>query len=95
MERALSDQRALPGPGLERRYEELPAEGHFARVLQHEIDHLNGVLLIDRAVDGLYTREEDDEGEEDDGGSGGGGDAARGRRAVQHERRPARRPQAA
>jgi len=25
------------------------AEGLFARVLQHEIDHLNGVLFIDRA----------------------------------------------
>jgi peptide deformylase len=45
---------------------EIEAEGHFARVLQHEIDHLNGVLLIDRAVDGLYTLEEGVEGEEDE-----------------------------
>ncbi len=45
---------------------ELEAQGHFARVLQHEIDHLNGVLLIDRAVDGLYTLEEGVEGEEDE-----------------------------
>jgi peptide deformylase len=28
---------------------EIEAKGHFARVLQHEIDHLNGVLYIDRA----------------------------------------------
>lgn len=25
------------------------AEGYFARVLQHEVDHLNGILFIDRA----------------------------------------------
>jgi len=28
---------------------ELDAKGLFARILQHEIDHLNGVLYIDRA----------------------------------------------
>jgi peptide deformylase len=28
---------------------ELKAEGLFARVLQHEIDHINGVLYVDRA----------------------------------------------
>lgn len=26
----------------------IPAEGWFARILQHEIDHLNGVLYLDR-----------------------------------------------
>ena len=26
----------------------VPAEGWFARIVQHEIDHLNGVLFIDR-----------------------------------------------
>ena len=42
-------------------------DGFFARVLQHEIDHLNGVLLCHRAEDGLHeVREgEDEEGEED------------------------------
>jgi peptide deformylase len=30
----------------------IEAEGYFARVLQHEIDHLNGILYIDRLVDG-------------------------------------------
>jgi peptide deformylase len=45
---------------------------HFARVLQHEIDHLNGVLLIDRAVGDLYTWEEEEEAEgEEPGGDGG------------------------
>ena len=29
--------------------EEIEAEGLLARVLQHEIDHLNGVLIIDHA----------------------------------------------
>jgi len=29
----------------------LTAEGYFARVFQHEIDHLNGVLYTDLAVD--------------------------------------------
>jgi peptide deformylase len=36
-------------------------EGHFARVLQHEIDHLNGVLIIDRAIDGLFSSEDEEE----------------------------------
>lgn len=27
----------------------IQAEGYFARILQHEMDHLNGVLLIDHA----------------------------------------------
>lgn len=44
-------------------------DGHFARVLQHEIDHLNGVLLIDRAIGDLYTWE-DDETAEEQGGDG-------------------------
>lgn len=30
---------------------ELTADGFAARVIQHEIDHLDGVLIIDRAVD--------------------------------------------
>ncbi len=33
------------------------ATGLFARVIQHEIDHLNGVLFIDRVTDDLYTYE--------------------------------------
>jgi peptide deformylase len=31
------------------------AEGWFARILQHEIDHLNGVLYIDRMESGTFT----------------------------------------
>lgn len=47
------------------------ASGFYARVLQHEIDHLNGVLLIDRAVDGLYEVKPEDETEEGEGEEAG------------------------
>jgi len=33
---------------------QLHAKGAFAELLQHEIDHLNGVLAIDRAVDSRH-----------------------------------------
>jgi peptide deformylase len=63
---------------------------HFARVLQHEIDHLNGVLLIDRAIGEMYTYEEDEEGEEaEEGGEPGTADEAGDADetdALQHER---------
>tara|TARA_B100000029_G_scaffold197532_1_gene195638 strand:- start:420 stop:923 length:504 start_codon:yes stop_codon:yes gene_type:complete len=32
----------------------LVAEGYFARVLQHEIDHLDGKLIIERGVEGSF-----------------------------------------
>ena len=40
----------------------VPAEGWFARVLQHEIDHLDGILFLDRLDDPKDLREvrEDD-----------------------------------
>lgn len=38
-------------------------EGFYARVIQHELDHLNGVLLINRAIGDLYTIQQDDEDE--------------------------------
>ena len=43
------------------------ADGMFARVLQHEIDHLNGVLFTDRVEDlstlrKLSPREADERG---------------------------------
>jgi peptide deformylase len=55
-------------------------EGHFARVLQHEIDHLNGVLISDRAIDGMWEpakegeETEEDEDEEQHGEAEGGPD---------------------
>ncbi len=38
--------RYLDGDG---KSQQLEAEGFFARVIQHEVDHLNGVLFIDKA----------------------------------------------
>ncbi len=40
--------------------QELEAEDAFSELLQHEIDHLDGVLAIDRAIDknSFATREE-------------------------------------
>lgn len=34
------------------------AEGFYARILQHEIDHLDGVLFTDKTVGKLYTARE-------------------------------------
>ena len=34
-------------------------EGWYARILQHEFDHLNGVLISDRAVDGMHPDDEE------------------------------------
>lgn len=45
----------------------LRADGWLARVFQHEIDHLNGVLYIDIASD---VRLMEDEEDEDEGGEG-------------------------
>jgi peptide deformylase len=36
-------------------------EGWYARILQHEYDHLNGVLISDRAVDGMHPDTEETE----------------------------------
>ncbi len=45
----------------------VPAEGWFARVLQHEIDHLDGVLFLDRLDDPRDLREvREDDLEEDE-----------------------------
>lgn len=46
---------------------EIDAEGMLARILQHEIDHLDGKLIIDRAIEGSLhwvLTEVDDEGNE-------------------------------
>ena len=38
----------------------LEADGLLARIIQHEYDHLEGVLFIDRSVDGkIYSTEEE------------------------------------
>ena len=49
--------------GLDNRPVRIKAEGWLARVLQHEIDHLDGILYLDRVEDKSTIREvpEDDE----------------------------------
>lgn len=49
--------RYMDADGAER---ELAAQGAFAELLQHELDHLDGILSIDRALDreSFCTREE-------------------------------------
>ena len=39
---------------------EFNAKNFFARVIQHEVDHLDGVLFIDKATD-IYTIDDDQE----------------------------------
>lgn len=41
----------VKGIDLDNRHVRLKAEGMLARVLQHEIDHLDGILFIDRVED--------------------------------------------
>jgi peptide deformylase len=33
----------------------IQADGWYARILQHEIDHLNGILYIDRMITRSFT----------------------------------------
>ncbi len=39
----------------------LKANGFFARIIQHEVDHLNGILITDKAVGKTLTEKEIDE----------------------------------
>ncbi|MFA5867750.1 MAG: peptide deformylase [Actinomycetota bacterium] len=41
----------IKGLDLEAREREIEAEGLTARVFQHEMDHLNGIMIIDRTSD--------------------------------------------
>ncbi|MEG0863442.1 MAG: peptide deformylase [Clostridia bacterium] len=47
---------------------EITGEGFFARALCHELDHLEGVLYVDKMEREIFhdDDEEDDEGEDDD-----------------------------
>lgn len=57
------DNVTVKAMGLDNRPLRLKARGYLARVLQHEIDHLDGVLFTDRmAEDGkLFRVDEDDD----------------------------------
>ena len=50
--------------GLDGKAVRIQTEGLFSQALQHEIDHLNGILYIDRLVskDEFYKIQFDDEG---------------------------------
>jgi peptide deformylase len=42
----------------------IKAQGYYARVIQHEVDHLDGILFVDRVEDKTTLREvQDDEDE--------------------------------
>ena len=49
---------------LDNRPVRIKAEGYFARVLQHEIDHLDGILFPDRMEEGTEMIPADDEEDE-------------------------------
>lgn len=51
--------RAQDRYGRERRFK---AYGWLARVIQHEVDHLDGKLMLDKAIQ-IYRLQENDEGE--------------------------------
>ena len=55
----------------------LKATGWVARVLQHEIDHLDGILFVDRIEDKSTLRRPDREPDEVESTGVGGRDAAR------------------
>ncbi len=44
----------------------LKADGFFARVLQHEVDHLDGILYVDRVEDKSTLRPVEEEEDEDE-----------------------------
>jgi peptide deformylase len=51
----------VKGMNLENKHVRFKAEGFLARVLQHEIDHLDGILFIDRIEDESSLMELTDE----------------------------------
>lgn len=53
----------IKGQNIKGKTVRLKAEGYLARIFQHEIDHLDGVLFIDRVEDPATLRRITDEGE--------------------------------
>jgi peptide deformylase len=45
---------------LDNRHVRIKAEGWFARILQHEIDHLDGILFVDRMDEGVELEPDSD-----------------------------------
>jgi peptide deformylase len=59
------DRLTIKGIGLDNKPVRIKADGWLSRVLQHEIDHLDGILFLDRVEDRSTIQEvpEDDERE--------------------------------
>jgi peptide deformylase len=55
-----ADRVTIKGVDLNNRAVRMKAEGYLARVLQHEVDHLDGILFIDRVEDKSTLRMVDD-----------------------------------
>ncbi|MDD4080440.1 MAG: peptide deformylase [Eubacteriales bacterium] len=49
---------------------EVPAEGLLARAIQHEIDHLDGVLYVDRMDYEIFEEDEETDGEGEEASAG-------------------------
>src|SRR5581483_5601609 len=58
-EMVVAAEGCLSVPGLRGDVERLKADGWFARCLQHEIDHLDGILYTDKATNVRYADEDD------------------------------------
>jgi peptide deformylase len=46
-----ADKATLRGVDLDQNPVHIEAEGWFARIFQHEFDHLEGILYVDRLID--------------------------------------------
>jgi len=66
----------VKGMDLQGKKVRLRADGYLARVLQHEIDHLDGVLFIDRTDEVWAVEEGQEEAIEAEYAAGGGEPAA-------------------
>lgn len=64
----VSRHRAVTVQALDRRGKKVrvKAKDWLARVFQHEIDHLDGILYIDRATE-IWRAAEEGQGDDDDG----------------------------
>jgi peptide deformylase len=83
----------VKGLDLNNRPIRIKAHGIIARVVQHEIDHLDGILYVDRIADRSklrYVTEEEEAEAEARRESGGGG-----RGAEEEGAKPARQPELA
>ena len=45
---------------------EIDAKDFFARTIQHEVDHLNGVLYVDRVTGKLYDESDFEKSDDKD-----------------------------